>query len=130
MPPTPCTPKTSSESSAPSIFFRPLTPHKQTKPAIPPTIIPPIKPTLPQAGVIATNPATAPDAAPTIEALPFRTASPIDHVRAAAAVARERIDECEYCGVACFQSRAGIEAEPAHPTTATHRPSSRSPSAE
>ena len=33
--------------------------------------IAPIRPTKPQAGVIATRPATAPDAAPSIEALPL-----------------------------------------------------------
>src|SRR5664280_2106654 len=87
MPPTPCTPKTSSESSAPSSFFSPLTPHRQAKPAAKPTTSAPIRPTLPQAGVIATSPATAPDAAPSIEALPFISASPMHHANTAAAVA-------------------------------------------
>src|SRR3569623_1771248 len=41
MPHTPCTPKTSSESSAPSINFRPVTPHTHTKPAMTPNTIAP-----------------------------------------------------------------------------------------
>ncbi len=89
MPPTPCTPNTSSESSAPSIFFRPLTPHRQAKPATKPMTIAPIRPTLPQAGVIATRPATAPDAAPSIEALPLNSASPMHQASTAAAVAEK-----------------------------------------
>src|SRR5674476_780031 len=49
IPPTPCTPNTSSESSAPSIFLRPLTPQRQAKPATKPITMAPIRPTLPQA---------------------------------------------------------------------------------
>src|SRR5512137_642073 len=67
MPPTPWTPNTSSASSAPRRRFRPLTPHRQTPPARRPMISAPPMPTKPQAGVIATSPATAPDAAPSIE---------------------------------------------------------------
>ena len=44
-------------------------------------------PTLPAAGVIATKPATAPEAAPNIEALPRINASPKHHANTAAAVA-------------------------------------------
>ena len=87
MPPTPWTPNTSSESSAPISFFRPLTPHRQAKPATKPITIAPIRPTLPAAGVIATRPATAPDAAPSIEALPRSSASPRHQASTAAAVA-------------------------------------------
>ena len=87
MPPTPCTPNTSSESSAPSSFFRPLTPHRQAKPAMKPMIRPPPMPTLPAAGVMATRPATAPEAAPSIEALPRISASPMHQASTAAAVA-------------------------------------------
>src|SRR5450830_1016527 len=89
IPPTPCTPKTSRESSAPSIFLRPLTPHRQTKPATKPMTIAPIKPTLPQAGVMATKPATAPEAAPNIEALPRIRVSPRHQANTAAAVAEK-----------------------------------------
>src|SRR5665647_1599794 len=89
IPPTPCTPNTSSELSAPSIFLRPLTPQRQAKPATKPITMAPIRPTLPQAGVIATRPATAPDAAPNIEALPRIIASPTHQASTAAAVAEK-----------------------------------------
>ena len=47
----------------------------------------PLVPTKPQAGVIATRPATAPDAAPSIDGLPFAIHSPNIHDSTAAAVA-------------------------------------------
>src|ERR671912_321041 len=87
MPPTPCTPNTSSASSAPSIFFKPLTPQKQAPPATAPMTTPPITPTNPHAGVIATRPATAPEAAPNIDGLPLIIHSANVHVSTAAAVA-------------------------------------------
>ncbi|MNT37685.1 hypothetical protein D3C72_1738320 [compost metagenome] len=87
MPPTPCTPNTSNASSAPSMRLRPPTPHRQTRPASRPITIEPIGPTKPAAGVTATRPATAPDAAPSIEALPLCRLSPRIHDSAAAAVA-------------------------------------------
>ena len=52
-------------------------------------MIAPIRPTLPAAGVMATRPATAPEAAPSIEALPFISASPMDQASTAAAVAEK-----------------------------------------
>ena len=88
MPPTPCTPKTSSESSAPSSFFRPFTPQKQTTPAARPMTMAPIGPTEPQAGVMATSPATAPEAAPSIEGLPLRSHSANIQDKTAEAVAK------------------------------------------
>src|SRR6185369_4009911 len=88
IPPMQCTPKTSSESSAPSIFFRPLTPHRHTSPAAVPMTNAPGMPTLPAAGVIATRPATAPDAAPSIDGLLFSIHSPNVHDSTAQAVAR------------------------------------------
>ncbi|MNT38887.1 hypothetical protein D3C72_1750970 [compost metagenome] len=48
---------------------------------------PPIGPTKPAAGVIATRPATAPDAPPSIDGLPLLIHSPNTHDRVAAAVA-------------------------------------------
>src|SRR5690606_40634317 len=87
MPPSPWTPKTSSESSAPSILFRPLTPQRQTRPPAAPITIPPITPTDPQAGVIATRPAMAPEAAPSMEGLPLKIHSPKVQATVAAAVA-------------------------------------------
>src|SRR5688572_6688674 len=87
MPPMPCTPNTSSESSAPSSFFSPLTPHRQANPATAPMMMAPIRPTLPAAGVIATRPATAPEAAPSIDALPRINVSPTHQASTAAEVA-------------------------------------------
>src|SRR5476651_1794611 len=87
IPPTPCTPNTSSESSAPSRRFKPFTPHRHTTPASKPITRPPIGPTKPAAGVIATRPATAPDAPPSMEGLPLVIHSPNTHDRVAAAVA-------------------------------------------
>src|SRR5512132_1646821 len=86
IPPTACTPNTSSESSAPSMRFRPLTPHRHTRPAARPITKAPGMPTLPAAGVIATRPATAPDAAPSIEGLPLNSHSPNVHDSTAQAV--------------------------------------------
>src|SRR6185295_14272130 len=80
---------TSSESSAPSIFFSPLTPQRHTRPAAIPITKAPGMPTLPAAGVIATSPATAPEAAPSIVGLPLKTASPSVQESTAQAVARK-----------------------------------------
>ena len=87
IPPTPWTPKTSNESSAPNMRFRPFTPHKQMIPASNPMTTPPIGPTNPHAGVMATRPDTAPDAAPNIDGLPLLIHSPKVHAMVAAAVA-------------------------------------------
>src|SRR6478735_2866046 len=62
-PPTRCTPPTSSASSRPNLFFRPIA-HAHTAPVISPMKIEPTGLTNAQAGVIATRPATAPEAAP------------------------------------------------------------------
>src|SRR5690606_7624203 len=87
MPPRPCTPNTSSESSAPSRRLSPVTPQKHRTPEASPMTMAPLTPTEPQAGVIATRPATAPEAAPSIDALPRSTASMADQDNTAAAVA-------------------------------------------
>ncbi len=83
----PCTPNTSSASSAPSFRLRPLTPQRHTTPASSPMISAPLTPTKPHAGVIATRPATAPDAAPSIDGLPFSIHSANIQDSTAAAVA-------------------------------------------
>lgn len=62
-PPTRWTPTTSSESSYPSRYFRP-TARAQSAPATAPTTIAPIGETEEHAGVMATSPATTPEAAP------------------------------------------------------------------
>src|SRR5438270_8868898 len=88
MPPTACNPKTSSESSTLIISFRDVTPQRQTAPAAKPMKNAPGMPTLPAAGVIATRPATAPEAAPSIEGLPLKIHSRNVHESTAQAVAR------------------------------------------
>ena len=88
MPPMACTPKTSSESSARMSRLSPVTPHRHTSPTPSPIANAPGIPTLPAAGVIATRPATAPEAAPSIEGLPFATHSPAVQESTAQAVAR------------------------------------------
>jgi len=57
-------------------------------PAASPITNAPGMPTLPAAGVIATSPATAPEAAPSIVGLPLNIASNSDHDSTAQAVAR------------------------------------------
>src|SRR4029450_1994818 len=68
--------------------FRPLTPHRHTRPARMPITNAPGMPTLPAAGVMATSPATAPDAAPSIDGLPLNIHSPSVQDNTAHAVAR------------------------------------------
>src|SRR5215471_21785975 len=88
IPPSACTPNTSSASSAPISFLRPVTPQKQSGPTARPITNAPGIPTLPAAGVIATRPATAPEAAPSIDGLPLISHSTNVHETTAHAVAR------------------------------------------
>ena len=88
MPPSACTPNTSSESSAFSSLFRPVTPQRQMTPASRPMAKAPGMPTLPAAGVMATRPATQPDAAPSSEGLPLMSHSAKVQESTAQAVAR------------------------------------------
>src|SRR6476659_940453 len=85
-PPTRCTPTTSSESSYPNLDLSP-TASGQIAPAIKPTKIAPIGVTAPQAGVMATSPATAPEAAPTPVTCPSLIFSTPSQARVAAQVA-------------------------------------------
>src|SRR5262245_40783172 len=85
-PPTKCTPTTSSESSYPSLYFRPTARAHRT-PATTPMMSAPMTLTAPQDGVIATSPATMPEAAPSDVALPSRTRSVSNQANMAAAVA-------------------------------------------
>src|SRR5687767_6835511 len=117
MPPTACTPNTSSESSAPSSFFSPLTPHRQTRPEARPMTNAPGMPTLPAAGVIATRPATAPEAAPSMVGLPLNSASP-------------RLQESTAQAVAMYvlrnASAAELPASSAEPALKPNQPTQRS----
>src|ERR1700754_4738414 len=81
-----CTPTTSSESSKPSLYFRP-TASAQITPADRPTTKAPTTFTDEQDGVIATRPATTPDAAPSEVALPSRMRSVSSQPNMAVAVA-------------------------------------------
>src|SRR5712691_9095072 len=74
-------------------------------------------PTLPAAGVIATRPATAPDAAPSIEGLPLMTHSPNVHASTAHAVARK---------VLVKASAAELPASSAEPALKPNQPTHRS----
>ena len=71
MPPTRCTPTTSSESSKPNLYFK-LTASEQRIPAMKPITTAAQGATNAHAGVIATRPETAPDAAPNDVACPLR----------------------------------------------------------
>src|SRR5438128_4378472 len=83
-PPTKWTARTSSESSNLSLNFTP-TARAQKAPAATPITVAPSRLTKPQAGVMATRPATAPDAAPRGVDFPSLTFStPIQASRAAA----------------------------------------------
>src|ERR1700733_11739225 len=85
-PPTKCTPTTSSESSRPNLFFRPIA-TAQTAPAMKPMKIEPTGLTQPAHGVIATRPATAPDAAPSPVDFPYLIFSTSSQPSIAVAVA-------------------------------------------
>src|SRR6195952_5149228 len=102
MPPTPCTP------------------HRQAKPATKPITSAPIRPTLPQAGVIATRPATAPEAAPSIEALPFISDSPMHQASTAAAVAEKVLMKARMAGP--LASSADPALKPNQPTHSSEAP--------
>ena len=69
------------------MLFSPVHAHRQMTPESAPSTIAPIGPTKPHAGVIATRPATAPVAAPSMLGLPFTSHSANIQPRTAAAVA-------------------------------------------
>jgi len=70
-----------------------------------------------QAGVIATRPATAPDAAPASTACPYHPLR--EHPRQHRdGRGQQRIEEREGGNAIGFQVGAGIEAEPAHHSSA------------
>src|SRR3569832_1143417 len=87
MPPIACTPNTSSESSYLSARLSLVEARKHSTPAARPMISAPTGPTKPEAGVMATRPATAPEAMPSTLGLPWLSHSLNIQARAAAAVA-------------------------------------------
>ena len=101
VPPAPCTPNASSESSYPNHVFTLTTIKKQTTPAISPIHSADIGVTNPDAGVIATSPATAPEIAPRIDGLPLRIHSAALQPIAAAAAPK------------CVATNAEVASDPA-----------------
>src|SRR5438093_2035957 len=87
IPPIPWTAKTSSASSTPILFLRSSTAKKQATPAPNPIAIADDGETKPEAGVIATNPATAPAAAPSTLGCPCRSQLTVIQVSAPIAAA-------------------------------------------
>src|SRR6202000_2358896 len=85
-PPIMCTPTTSSESSKPNLNFSP-TASAHTPPPTKPMTRAPNTLTDEHDGVMATNPATMPDAAPSVVACPSRIRSVTNQASIAAAVA-------------------------------------------
>src|SRR3569833_263213 len=85
MPPIACTPNTSSESSYLSARLSLVEARKHSTPAARPMISAPTGPTKPEAGVMATRPATAPEAMPSTLGLPWLSHSLSIQARAAAA---------------------------------------------
>ncbi len=121
-PPTRWTPTTSSESSKPKRNFRPTASAHRT-PAMTPTAIAPSGETDEQAGVIATRPATAPDAAPRRGRLAvpdLLDEQPADHRGRGG---DHRVDERDGGEIAGGQRGAGVEPEPAEPQQARRRAS-------
>jgi hypothetical protein len=94
--------------------LRPFTPHRQIAPASRPITIAPTGPTKPAAGVIATRPATAPDAAPRPDGLPLTSHSTSSQEKAAAAVATQVFTKAR--AAAPLASRAEPALKPNQPT--------------
>src|SRR3954463_13308385 len=102
------------------IRFRPFTPHRHTRPADNPITNAPGMPTLPAAGVIATSPATAPEAAPSIEGFAFHIHSPNVHESTAQAVARNVFMKASAAEL--FASSAEPALKPNHPAHSSDAP--------
>ena len=83
-------------------------------------MIAPMGPTEPQAGVMATRPATAPEAAPSIDALPLDSASPPDQARTAAAVANKVFTKASVAPP--LDSRLEPALKPNQPTHSSEAP--------
>src|SRR5262245_25285685 len=82
--------------------------------------IAPIGPTQPHAGVIATRPATAPEAAPSIVGVPRKIHSPNVHAITAAAVATNVL--MNTCAANAFDSRFEPTLKPNQPTHSSAAP--------
>src|SRR5208337_5404479 len=120
VPPAPCTPKASSESSYPNIALTLVTMKKQKTPAANPMAIDDMGETKPAAGVIATSPATAPEIAPRALGFPRFHHSAALHPRVAAAAPKCVATKAL---VARLPAPSALPAlKPNHPTQSKHAP--------
>jgi hypothetical protein len=96
-------------------FFSEVAAKKQPTPATRPMITAGVGPTKPEAGVIATRPATAPDAMPSTLGLPL--ANPFgEHPRQRRSCRSDLRSRHGHAGAAIGgDGGTGVEAEPAHP---------------
>src|SRR5947207_9725971 len=85
-----------------------------------PRTIAPTGPMKPQAGVIATRPATAPDAAPSMDGLPLPIHSPLIQPRTALAVAISVLTKAS--AATSFASSAEPALKPNQPTHSSDAP--------
>src|SRR4029079_2036395 len=114
MPPMQWTPKTSRLSSYPSALLIAEQKTKQTGLTTRPSTIEPITPEKPQAGVIATRPATTPDARPSADGFPLAIHSTIIPETAAEAVASKVL--INPCPAKPLASRPEPTLKPNQPT--------------
>src|SRR5215510_13538559 len=90
------------------------------RPADSPITNAPGMPTFPAAGVMATSPATAPEAAPSMEGLPLKSHSPNVQESTAHAVARKVLMKAR--AAEPFASRAEPALKPNHPNHRSDAP--------
>src|SRR5690606_323702 len=120
MPPTAWMPKTSRLSSYLSMGLSVTTAHRQTRPATAPRTMAPTVPAMPAAGVVATRPATAPEAKPKRLAGPRVDFSARPQASAAAAGAVMVLRKA--CAVSPFDSRLEPALNPNQPTQSRQAP--------
>ena len=94
--------------------FTLVTIKKQNAPAISPIAIADIGDTNPDAGVMATRPATAPEIAPSALGFPL-TIHSSRSIQCRSGRAKMRGDECAGGQAAGGKCAAGIESKPSHP---------------
>src|SRR5579875_158932 len=102
------------------MFFTFTTIQKQNNPAISPIHSAPIGVTNPEAGVIATSPATAPEIPPSALGLPFRIHSAASHPHTPAAAAKCVATNALVARL--LAASADPALNPNHPTHSKHAP--------
>ncbi|MNV88222.1 hypothetical protein D3C71_1824070 [compost metagenome] len=106
--------------------FKPVTPHTQTMPVTKPMTIAPSGPTVPQAGVTPTRPATAPDAAPSADGWPLVIASTNVQPNTAAAVASTVLMKASEATVSAAAAEPALKPnQPTHSNIAPTQVSGR-----